>query len=189
MSFYILMVIFVKQTFFEYCIWCDIRAKDGIHYVILTSHEYNSACSHRGLGCLFNSFFGVTTSKTTKLALLAICAGNQPVTGGFPQKGASNAEGILCKYVMINLCCICRAKVNMQRTKTLDALQVTLTTFSASSDKNFVKMTRQKPYECCRIYTSWMSYCREYMIYIWAEVRHMPDKWPHLHVWPYRLGH
>ena len=47
---------------------------------------------HRRLVCLFNRYFRLTSKKTSKPALLALCDENSPVTGGFPSQRASNAE-------------------------------------------------------------------------------------------------
>ena len=82
--------------------------------ITLTSHEFHGVSSHRQLCCLLNSLLSLTTKKSPKLritgmlwgnptatqrandvawwrhqmetfsALLAICAGNSPVTGEFP---------------------------------------------------------------------------------------------------------
>ena len=47
-----------------------------------------------GLGCLFKSLFKLTSKNTSKPALLSLCEGNPPVTGGFPSQRVSNAENV-----------------------------------------------------------------------------------------------
>ena len=45
-------------------------------------------------GVVFNSLFGLTSEKHQKSTFMALCEGNQPVTGGFPSQRASNADGV-----------------------------------------------------------------------------------------------
>ena len=57
--------------------------------------RHNQAISNRRrIDCLFNCLFRLTSNKTLKPALLALDAGNPPVTGGFPSQRASNAETV-----------------------------------------------------------------------------------------------
>ena len=41
-----------------------------------------------------NNYFGLTAKKGSNFALLALCEGNPPVTGGFPSKRTSNAHSV-----------------------------------------------------------------------------------------------
>ena len=49
--------------------------------------ERPGVSSFRRFDRLFNHFFRQISKKRSKPALLALCAGNPPVTGGFPHKG------------------------------------------------------------------------------------------------------
>ena len=49
---------------------------------------------HWQLDCLLNRLSGLRPKKTSKPALLALCEGNPPVTGGFPPQKASNTESV-----------------------------------------------------------------------------------------------
>ena len=44
--------------------------------------------------CLLNRLFRRRSSKTSKLRVTGLCAGNSPVTGEFPAQRASNAENV-----------------------------------------------------------------------------------------------
>ena len=44
--------------------------------------------------CLLNLLFRRRSTKTSKLRVTGLCAGNSPVTGEFPTQMASNAENI-----------------------------------------------------------------------------------------------
>ena len=50
--------------------------------------------NRRPLKCFFSVMFWVTSKKHQRSALLALCEGNPPVTGGFPSQRASNAESV-----------------------------------------------------------------------------------------------
>ena len=66
-------------------------------FITLTSQEHVGALFHPPIDCLFKVFVTPTTNPQSKLSiiwLLALCAGNLPVTDGFPHKGASNVETV-----------------------------------------------------------------------------------------------
>ena len=44
--------------------------------------------------CLLNRLFRRRSKKTSKLHVTGLCAGNSPLTGGFPAQMASNAENV-----------------------------------------------------------------------------------------------
>ena len=44
--------------------------------------------------CLLNRLFRRRSTKTSKLRVTGLCAGNSPVTGEFPTQRASNAENV-----------------------------------------------------------------------------------------------
>ena len=50
-------------------------------------NEQPSVSNHRRLDCLFIRSFRLTSKKTSKPVLLALCEGNPPMTGGFPSQG------------------------------------------------------------------------------------------------------
>ena len=54
---------------------------------------------HQQLECLVNHLFRLTSKKTSKPVLLALCKGNPPVTGGFFSQRASK-----CFHAMMSLC-------------------------------------------------------------------------------------
>ena len=53
------------------------------------------------LGYLFKNLTRLTTNKPLHSTLHALCAGNQPVTGGFPAQWASNTESMSMSCVKI----------------------------------------------------------------------------------------
>ena len=59
------------------------------HYGTLQGRHngHPGVSNHRWLVCLFSRLFRLISRKTSMLALQALCEGNPPVTGGFPQKG------------------------------------------------------------------------------------------------------
>ena len=57
-------------------------------------NEHNGVSIHRHLNYLINGLFRRRSKKTLKLCVTGLCEGNPPVTGGFPHKGASNAENV-----------------------------------------------------------------------------------------------
>ena len=67
-------------------IWWRHHAKHWHH------NEHLSISNHRLLDFLFNRLFRLTSTKTSKPALLALCEGNPPVTGQFPSQRASSAK-------------------------------------------------------------------------------------------------
>ena len=52
--------------------------------------------------CLFKTMFRQTSKQHQSPALLALCEGNPPVTGGFPSQRASNAESISISWSHFN---------------------------------------------------------------------------------------
>ena len=78
---------------------------NGLYLTItVTSHWPPWRLKSSTLGCLFNHLLKLTTKKTSKHALLALCDGNSPVTGEFPAVRASNAEkSFHCIYTFIRL--------------------------------------------------------------------------------------
>ena len=56
-------------------------------------NEHDGVSNHQRLACLFSRLFK-PTSKKSKPALLTLCEGNPPVTGGFRSQRASNAETV-----------------------------------------------------------------------------------------------
>ena len=63
-------------------------------YIKVTSQEPHGVLDHRQFDCLLNCLFRLTWKETSKLALLALCEGNSPVTGGFPSQRDSNVESV-----------------------------------------------------------------------------------------------
>ena len=55
-------------------------------------NERRGVSNHRQIYCLFDRVFRRTLKKTSNLRVTGLCAGNPPVTGGFPTQGASNAD-------------------------------------------------------------------------------------------------
>ena len=59
------------------------------------NHYHNgrdAVSNHQPHDCLLNRLFGRRSTKTWKLRVTGLCAGNSPVTGEFPAQMASNAE-------------------------------------------------------------------------------------------------
>ena len=50
--------------------------------------------NHQPHDCLHNRSFRRRSKKTSKPRVTGLCAGNSPVTGGFPAQMASNAENV-----------------------------------------------------------------------------------------------
>ena len=63
-------------------------------FITVTSPQHHSISNHWQLNCLFYNLFRLTSKKTSKAVLLALCEGNPPVTGGFPSQRASKMESI-----------------------------------------------------------------------------------------------
>ena len=55
---------------------------------------HDGVSHHRCLDCLLNRLFRHRSKKISKLRVTDLCAGNPPVTGGFPSQRASNAENV-----------------------------------------------------------------------------------------------
>ena len=62
------------------------------------SHEGDGVWNWRTIDCLFSRLFGLTSKKTSKPALLALCEGNPPVIGGFPSQRDSNTGNICMSW-------------------------------------------------------------------------------------------
>ena len=56
--------------------------------ITIMSQERHAVSVHRLLEWWCNSWFGLQSNKHQRFDLLALCDGNQPVTGGFPHKGS-----------------------------------------------------------------------------------------------------
>ena len=54
--------------------------------------ERDGVSNHRRIDCLLNSL--LRSQKTSKLCVTGLCAGNPPVTGGFPSQMDTNAENV-----------------------------------------------------------------------------------------------
>ena len=54
----------------------------------------NGVSNHQPHECLLNRLFGCRSTKTSKLRVTDLCAGNISVTGGFPAQMASDAENV-----------------------------------------------------------------------------------------------
>ena len=52
----------------------------------------DSVSNYQPHDCLLNRLFRRRSTKTSKLRVIGLCAGNSPVTGEFPAQMASNAE-------------------------------------------------------------------------------------------------
>ena len=57
-------------------------------------NERNGVSSHQPHDCLLNRLFGRRSTKTSKLCVTGLCAGNSPATSEFPAQIASNAEDV-----------------------------------------------------------------------------------------------
>ena len=57
-------------------------------------NEHHAVSNYRQIDWLFNRLFISTLKKASNPALLALCVGNPPVTGGFLSQRASNAETV-----------------------------------------------------------------------------------------------
>ena len=62
--------------------------------ITVTSHWPSWRLKSPALNYLCNRLFKLTSKKTSKPALLALCEGNSPVTSEFPSHRASNAENV-----------------------------------------------------------------------------------------------
>ena len=60
---------------------------------LLRRHNgHDGASNHKPHGCLLNRLFWRVSTKTSKLRVTGLCAGNSPGTGEFLAQMASNAE-------------------------------------------------------------------------------------------------
>ena len=57
-------------------------------------NDGDSVSNHQPHDCLLSRLFGRTSTKTSKLRVTGLCAGNSPWTGEFPAQMASNAENV-----------------------------------------------------------------------------------------------
>ena len=55
---------------------------------------HDSISNHQPHDCLLNRLFRRRSTKTSKLSVTGLCAGNSPGTGGFPAQMASYAENV-----------------------------------------------------------------------------------------------
>ena len=64
------------------------------NYITVTSHDRHGTSNHRQLHCCSTVCSRAHQRKHQSSALLALCEGNPPVTGGFPTQWASNGESV-----------------------------------------------------------------------------------------------
>ena len=57
-------------------------------------NERNGVSNHQHHDCLLNRYSRRRSTKTSKLRVTILCAGNSPVTGEFPAQRTSNAENV-----------------------------------------------------------------------------------------------
>ena len=57
-------------------------------------NERDDVLNHQTHDCLLNRLFGRRSTKTSKLRVTGLSAGNSPGTGEFPAQMASNAENV-----------------------------------------------------------------------------------------------
>ena len=57
-------------------------------------NEHDGVSNHLRLNCLHKLLFRRRSKKTSKLRVTGLCAGNPPVTGGFPSQRASHTENV-----------------------------------------------------------------------------------------------
>ena len=60
----------------------------------MTSQWADSVSNHQPHHCLISRLFGCWSTKTSKLRVTGLCAGNSPWTGEFPAQMASYAENV-----------------------------------------------------------------------------------------------
>ena len=77
----------------------SIMRKHTSNYQVPSSLQWrhnghDSDSNHHPRDCLPNRLFRCRSKKTSNLRVTGFCAGNSPVTGGFPAQIASNAENI-----------------------------------------------------------------------------------------------
>ena len=77
---------------------------------------HDSVSDHQPHHCLFNRLFGCRSTKTSKLRVIGLCAGNSLGTGEFPAQMASNAENasIWWRHHVCNKCYFCTQNIGMQ---------------------------------------------------------------------------
>ena len=79
--------------------WHIYMCHSTLHLVILNALQWrhkdrDGVSNHRRLRCLLNCWFRPRSKKTSKFHVTGLCAGNSPVTGGFPAQKASYAENV-----------------------------------------------------------------------------------------------
>ena len=57
-------------------------------------NEWDGVSNHQPHDCLLSRLFGRRSTKTSKLRVTGLCAGNSPRTGEFPAQMASYAENV-----------------------------------------------------------------------------------------------
>ena len=92
------MYILYTQSVYRLQYFCDITWASLYFPITVTSHNLHGVSNHRPFVCLFSGLLRLTRKKNFKDALLALCEGNPPVTGGFPSERASNAESIFISW-------------------------------------------------------------------------------------------
>ena len=72
--------------------WIILQYHRYNHSITVTTNERRGDPNHQLLSCLSNSLFRLTSKETWQVRVTNLCEGNPPVTGCFPDKGASYAE-------------------------------------------------------------------------------------------------
>ena len=71
----------------------DVISSSTTFYALQWRHNgRDSVSNHQPHYCLLNRLFRRRSTKTSKLRVTGLCAGNSPGTGEFPAQMASNAE-------------------------------------------------------------------------------------------------
>ena len=69
-------------------------------------NECDDILNHQSHDCFLNCLFRCRSTKTSKLRVTGLCAGNSPVTGEFPAQRASNVENVFIwwRHHALSLC-------------------------------------------------------------------------------------
>ena len=70
----------------------EISRLPGDNQLQWRHNGHDCVSNHQPHDCLLNRLFGRKSTKTSKLRVTGLCAGNSPETGEFPTQMASNAE-------------------------------------------------------------------------------------------------
>ena len=65
-----------------------------IHTLQWRHNELDDVSNHQPYDCLLNRLFRRRSTKTSKLHVTGLCAGNSPVSGEFPAQRAINTENV-----------------------------------------------------------------------------------------------